>query len=287
MIHIFKYQWIYVIPANVSSIFSRVSIAILLGRIFSVKRWFRWYLIIATFVAACLDIALLVELWTSCSPIAALWDPRVAATAKCLDPSIFSKIGYAYQGVLTLTDITFVLFPVIFVWKLNMAMKKKIGLIIVFCFGLLTAAASLMKLLAVQSTSKQQSAISSTIPSLIWSTAEAALVITMGCIPTLGPLTRIKMPNIRYYLSGSLPFTKSSGSRDTSATPTGGNYSDNSHIRRHPHPYYEFTPSTKSEDREMFAKGDSQGSTGESEKIHRRQSFSLSYERATALDAKV
>lgn len=41
------------------------------------------------------------------------------------------------KGLLTVTDATFVLFPIMFVWKLNMAMKRKVGLVIIFALGTL------------------------------------------------------------------------------------------------------------------------------------------------------
>jgi hypothetical protein len=98
MIHIYKFQWIWVVPGSASSIFSRISMAILLGRIFSVKTWFRWYLISAAFISSCCVSTVIIVLLTECRPIEALWNPVVAATAHCLDPSIWNALGIMSQG---------------------------------------------------------------------------------------------------------------------------------------------------------------------------------------------
>lgn len=42
-----------------------------------------------------------------------------------------------HLAVFTLSDLTFVLFPVLFLWQLNMKTERKIGLIAVFTLGLL------------------------------------------------------------------------------------------------------------------------------------------------------
>ena len=99
LVQIFKLQWIAVVPGNiVSPAVSRVSIAVLLIEIFSVKRWFCSYLVIVSTLACSLAVALIALMFSQCNPVQALWDPVVATTAQCLSPRVWQAVAFSFQG---------------------------------------------------------------------------------------------------------------------------------------------------------------------------------------------
>ena len=72
--------------------------AILLGRIFSVKQWFRWYLIVTASISSCCVATVVIVLLAQCDNINALWNPAIAATTHCLNPKIWNALGIMAQG---------------------------------------------------------------------------------------------------------------------------------------------------------------------------------------------
>lgn len=72
-----KWSWIFAPPGFLVSIIARVSIAILLVRIFGTKRWFRYYMIHFTVVQTIVGIVSIIFLVAQCKPYEGLWNKAV------------------------------------------------------------------------------------------------------------------------------------------------------------------------------------------------------------------
>jgi hypothetical protein len=90
-----KWGYISAIPSILTSCIARISIAILLVRIFGVRRWIKWYLIIFTSLETILSILSIIFLVAQCTPWSGLWDHTIKA--KCWDPFIYAYTALATQ----------------------------------------------------------------------------------------------------------------------------------------------------------------------------------------------
>lgn len=124
------------------------------------------------------------------------------------------------------SDLTFVLFPVIIVWRLNMPIHRRIGLVFVMALGLVTLASALLKFSIIIITTfggPVESGGTNYYQGLVYLTSsiEQALVIIMGCIPTLQqakgiPFSRIK--SISSSLASFIPKLRRRGSSSEAST---------------------------------------------------------------------
>ncbi|KAI1774308.1 hypothetical protein F4818DRAFT_442460 [Hypoxylon cercidicola] len=187
---IFMYNWIQLVISIPVSILARVSATILLVRIFDRQRWLKWYLIVFTVLMTVVALVVMISVCVECKPVEAFWDLALRQTqgATCWDPRVFQYMVYLGQALFTFSDLTYVLFPVIIIWRLQMPLGQRIGLTLVMMLSLLTVAASTVKIAASQVLSSQG-------PSDIWwanpsssvisSGAEQSAVIILGSVPPL------------------------------------------------------------------------------------------------------
>jgi hypothetical protein len=105
--------------------------------------------------------------------------------------------------------LTFSLFPVLLVWKLKMALRRKIGLIIILSLGMVTLAAALNKIaIIVITTFNTPTGGGGTnyFQGIIYLTSsiEQAMVIIMGCIPVFHSLAKLDLGKLRSVSSSLL-----------------------------------------------------------------------------------
>ncbi|RWA14424.1 hypothetical protein EKO27_g689 [Xylaria grammica] len=210
---------------------ARVSAAILLVRIFGTKRWLWWFLTIYTVIQLVVAIVVTTLFWTQCTPVTGVWQPLLVQTgqATCWDPRVVIYAIYTGQSLFTVADLTYVLFPILVIWKLNMPRRQKIGLAALLALSFITVVASILKIITAGA------AIEAT-PDSIWSNQSAAflasgieqcLVVIIGSIPPTRPLF------VRYFdrfrtLTASLADSKTpfSTGRSTSDTLDRSRYQD-------------------------------------------------------------
>ncbi|KAI0009470.1 hypothetical protein F4779DRAFT_581727 [Xylariaceae sp. FL0662B] len=194
-----KWTWISAPFANLVSLCARISIVIMLIRIFETRKWFKWFLIIFTTILGIVDILALLFVWVQVTPIEALWNINVPAK-QLLDPGVQQYASLALQLLYTISDLTYVLFPVMFIWKLHMPVARKIGFILLMCLSLITMGAALAKVVVVFMRMNATPIAGSTnfryfngLVNLLCG-VEQCLVIIMGCIPSLRPMAKLR-PN--------------------------------------------------------------------------------------------
>ena len=121
---------------------ARISLVLLYRRVF-IQKWFRiacWFLI---FCYAGYALGSAVADLCQAIPINANWNKNVTASYHIDDV----KLYVANSGFNIATDVILLILPLVVIWRLNMNVKHKIGLSLIFSLGVLTVVASIMRLI--------------------------------------------------------------------------------------------------------------------------------------------
>ncbi|GAW24166.1 hypothetical protein ANO14919_137470 [Xylariales sp. No.14919] len=161
VVNTLKWEWLASTPGIVSSAISRISIAILFVRIFGTKYWLKWYIIIAV-VLQTLGASLLIILTVRASE-----------------------------------DLTYVLFPILIIWRLNMQLHRKALLSALLALSSITLGVSIIKTIHAQGRlgDKGEALFNASVGSLLGS-LEQEFVIIMGCAPSLSSVTKLKIKSL-------------------------------------------------------------------------------------------
>ncbi|RYP79127.1 hypothetical protein DL771_000105 [Monosporascus sp. 5C6A] len=227
-----KWAWCTV-PGNIlANVTSRISIAILLVQIFGVRKWFRWLIIIYTTALTVLGLANFTFVFLQASPFVASWDFRMEADWRL--PHLPHNILIFIQLILfSISDFIYAFFPVLFIWRLNMATRKKVGLMFVMAGSFITMAAAIGRAVIVSDTFNVNTEISAQdamdsdhvfvtfgVGSLLAS-VEVSLVIILGSLPKLKVATKLGLfktlsSSFNSMMSKLRPGTQLSNSRSRS-----------------------------------------------------------------------
>lgn len=114
-------------------------------------------------------------------------------------------------ALFTFSDLTYVLFPVRVIWKLNMPLQRKVGLCALMALSLVTMIMSILKTISIKSASLQTpDALYDASLTTLWANVEQCLVIIMGCIPPLHPIKKIGFASFRSANSSLAKFVNKS-----------------------------------------------------------------------------
>jgi hypothetical protein len=108
----------------------KFSILAMYRRVFTISRGFNRALIIVGLIVLGWMISVTIAQIFTCAPIEGAWDPMKAK--HCIDQKKF-YYGNAISNVIT--DVMLLAMPLPIVWKLNMSIKKKINVTLVFILG--------------------------------------------------------------------------------------------------------------------------------------------------------
>ncbi|KAI1377947.1 hypothetical protein F4677DRAFT_414011 [Hypoxylon crocopeplum] len=193
VVPMFMWEWYAVPPGLASGIFGRISICIFLVRLFGIHTWFKHYAIVLTGCGVVVSIVIGVCAFASRDPVQSLWNPLIMDT-KNWDPKIVPTMMYLGQSFYALADLTFVIFPIIIVWKLNMSLNRRLGLIALIALSLFTCAMSIMKGISAHSQQSGNDASYDATLSLLWATLEQACVVLLGNLVPLRALLKLDIP---------------------------------------------------------------------------------------------
>lgn len=188
-----KIIWLTVPFSTMSACFGKISIALLLMRIMDRKkstRHFLWFLIIALFIV---NLLLTIITFAQCTPVTFLWDrtnPDVSYHGTCWDHRVQQDYGYFQGAFSSFSDLILALYPLTFIWNLQLKLKIKIGLGAVMSLGLIATIASVYKTVELQNLATPDFTFDAT-NLVLWYMTENWLIIIAACIPTLGPLYQI------------------------------------------------------------------------------------------------
>ncbi|KAK3291048.1 uncharacterized protein B0H64DRAFT_451719 [Chaetomium fimeti] len=217
----FFYQHACITWAQLADVLARISISILLIRIFGVARpWFKWLLISFTTLQAIVSTISVVLSWTEKWPVESIWDFRIVGRQR-IDFRVQQYTSLVSQFVIAITDLTFVLFPVIFITSLCMPLHRKLGIIALMAATLVATAAAVTKIAIVLLVMEGKIGLTTGHGASIYITSgiEQSLVIIMGCIPALGPMKKLQL-HLKFSRLGQSIVSLLSGGSSRSASST-------------------------------------------------------------------
>lgn len=110
----------------------KLTILFFYRRIFSPQTKTKYFINVGIAFVACLNTAIFLTTVFNCIPIEKQWN--VALDGHCFNPEILPYVSGVSSS---LTDIYVLLLPIPLLWGLNMNLKRKVRLMVIFSFGLL------------------------------------------------------------------------------------------------------------------------------------------------------
>ncbi|KAL8634829.1 MAG: hypothetical protein Q9228_007614, partial [Teloschistes exilis] len=167
---------------------AKLSLLLFLYRIFHVDRKFR--------IAAWITGAVLVS-WSlitillaifSCRPVRASWDLKVRMDPKtvCYPKAYDVENIYGFCNVIT--DVVLIIMPIPLVWKMQVNLKKKLGVAMVFATGAFVCAVAIVRQYIAYNSGQAADPCWGIIPIKIWMALEVNIAIIVACLPALSPL---------------------------------------------------------------------------------------------------
>ncbi|KAH0430687.1 hypothetical protein CcaCcLH18_07602 [Colletotrichum camelliae] len=118
-----------------------------------------------------------------CRPIAKAWVPSMVGT--CLDLPVLWWTGFAFN---LCTDLILFIQPIPFLWRLQLPIIKRLGLIAMLSLGLMVCAISVIRMHSVTEMGLDDTH-DLAVP-IIWSEAEVSTLIVCSCVPFLRKLAQ-------------------------------------------------------------------------------------------------
>ncbi|KAA8620946.1 hypothetical protein PtrSN002B_005341 [Pyrenophora tritici-repentis] len=154
-------------------------------------------------------------------------------TNNCTSASTDLFMGYQQGAFSALTDIIFVILPVLLLWNAQMDLRSKLSIGFVLSLAALGCICSIIRFPYIDGLARTKDFFWNVVNVSIWSTIEAGACITAGCIATLRPLFKHVLHRARgsNALSGSNTTTLSRSGRSTqqSYTPKSAHGSSTPH----------------------------------------------------------
>ncbi|OHE93218.1 hypothetical protein CORC01_11443 [Colletotrichum orchidophilum] len=116
-----------------------------------------------------------------CTPIERAWTPSVPGT--CLDLTVFYYSAFAIK---LLTDLVLFIQPIPTVWKLQLSIAKRIGVIVMLSLGLLVCVISVIRVSYISAFDRDVTFL--VADPLLWSEVEVCALIICSGVPSLRPL---------------------------------------------------------------------------------------------------
>ncbi|KAI9149020.1 integral membrane protein [Paramyrothecium foliicola] len=216
----------------------KCSLLLLYLKIFGNIPWFKWttWSLLCIVASYCIG-SVLVTIF-QCRPIGRAFDKTVDGT--CIDNS---KFWYANAGFSIATDIIILLLPLQPVFKLQITLAQRLGLVAVFTLGIFVVITSCLRITTLDILAKTPDQTYN-IANVMWTIIEPNVAVVCACLPILRPFIAKLVPMLRskgsypgnsYGHSGyavkSRP-TEGSQARDKYWVEIGGAQSDGIHMSR-------------------------------------------------------
>ncbi|KAL1862613.1 hypothetical protein Daus18300_008410 [Diaporthe australafricana] len=160
----------------------KVSILILYTRVFTMRLFITAARVTGVLILL-LGLATVLGALLQCRPFAYNWDQTIPG-GRCGDQVLSFKITGAFNVTL---DVLVLLLPMPYLCTLEMALSKKIILVLTFAGGFVTCIFSALRIQGITSMSYSDLTYDAVVPS-IYSVLEPTLSITLACVPVLRPL---------------------------------------------------------------------------------------------------
>ncbi|KAK4077781.1 uncharacterized protein Triagg1_3475 [Trichoderma aggressivum f. europaeum] len=166
------------------TVFIKLSVLWLYTRIFSTKTFKLWAHIMMG-VVACYGVAFLILFMTQCRPISQQWDPVPGGTCRNIVVQELTSVSLNM-----VVDIGIVIMPLPVLWSLQLAVRSKLVVSVMFSIGFITIGIMAWRLQFTISTLNDTDFVFNLFDIGLISLLELWLGIIAACIPTLGPLLK-------------------------------------------------------------------------------------------------
>lgn len=179
-----KYTYGEWLQTFVTLMFTKISICLFLMRIPTAKALIRP--LQAAVVGLIVSNLIIVVLWiVQCQPLEGAWDSDVKA--KCFSRGQLQRIIMAQAVISVVSDFAFAAFPILILWRVQMALRAKIAICLLMGLGVITGACCIVRtVLNWQSLPKYDDTYGG-IDNWYWRTFEVQLGIIAASIPALRP----------------------------------------------------------------------------------------------------
>lgn len=120
----------------------------------------------------------------SCRPVQFFWDKNIKG-GTCLD---VNALAYAHSGVAIVFDIIIITMPIGMLFRLNMALRRKLLIGVMFAIGGFGVIATVLRLQTLLVFGNSLDPTFDYIPVIVWTTAELAAGIICTCLPAIRKL---------------------------------------------------------------------------------------------------
>ncbi|KAL3478514.1 hypothetical protein BJX99DRAFT_269193 [Aspergillus californicus] len=165
------------------------SLMVLYYRLFGTKKSIRIAIYTTAVIVWAWGFSIVLESFLLCKPIEFNYNPFLPG-GTCGN----RNAAFVAAGILNMiTDFMVMLLPVPYIWRLQLPLGRKIGLLVTFCLGLLVSAISMVRVFTLLSIDFTDATY--TLPmSLIWIIVEEELAIVAANLPTLRPPFTMILP---------------------------------------------------------------------------------------------
>ncbi|KAL4982724.1 hypothetical protein BDW68DRAFT_170385 [Aspergillus falconensis] len=212
-----KYLTLAPNPSILSVAFGKLSIVLFFHRLLGVSmtRALSAFLWILLFITACLSISAVVAVLAFCTPTKSIWDKTIPPK-RCMAPETQLGIGLAQASFNAFTDIILGLLPAYSLYNLQMPLRRKIGLMLLFGVGVFGCVITSIKAWQLRNLTGHDNLTKSWSPITIWNTAEMFVLITCANIPMIRSLFR-RIFNIHSSARTSYPLESTPRNKSLSA----------------------------------------------------------------------
>lgn len=177
-----KYTYGEWIQTFATLMWTKVSICLFLMRIPRIKalrRALQWAVAFLLFSNTILTTAWIMQ----CQPLHAAWDDQ----GTCMSREDLLKIVLVQATISVVSDFSFAILPIVFLWRVQIDLKTKLGLWTLMCLGFITGAFCLVRTILTDDALPLDRTYDGII-NWIWRLFEVTIGIIAACIPTLRPL---------------------------------------------------------------------------------------------------
>ncbi|KAK7714896.1 hypothetical protein SLS57_006967 [Botryosphaeria dothidea] len=177
----FKWTFTSILLFHPISALTKISVCLGYLRLFpgNANLWFCWSMIT---YSALWGIASFFAILFMCTPINLFWKQPFAIQRNCVD---VLTLLIATAALNSLGDLLVYLWPVKFLFKLQMPLKHRLGLIVLFSFGCIVFAASVCRMVYLPPSFQSIDILYSSASLLLIASIEETIGIICGCLPSV------------------------------------------------------------------------------------------------------
>ncbi|SCV36303.1 related to integral membrane protein [Fusarium fujikuroi] len=186
---IYKILFAYTFLYSASCAVIKISILLFYGRIFvSTELLFSLSMKFGYFLSISYPMVIWITMGNVCRPLDHFWTQFAGTNGTCID---INKFFLALGIINMINDFYILLIPIPHIFRIQMSLRKKIGVVSILLLGGFVCAASVVRIHFLAELSKTNDVTRAMGPVFIWSDVEPCIAIVSACLPHLAPLRHI------------------------------------------------------------------------------------------------